>query len=170
MIYYNSASSFYTWNSFSDIKNKGSGILSGKILKPIATVAIYIYIYKTYSKASLPCVSILHEWITSNTLTLHPDFKWCQCLALWPESGVCWLVECKCLISVYTCMHAQLCSTLCNPMDYSLPVSSVHGILQARVLEWVAIPFSRGSSWARDQTRVSCIAGRSLLSEPPGKP
>ena len=41
---------------------------------------------------------------------------------------------------------AQLCPTLCDPMDCSLPDSSVHGILQARILEWVAIPFSRGSS------------------------
>ena len=52
------------------------------------------------------------------------------------------------------------CLTLCDPMDHSLPVSSVHGILQARILEWVAIAFSRGSSWPRDQTQVSCIAGR----------
>ena len=43
---------------------------------------------------------------------------------------------------------------LCDPMDYT-----VHGILQARILEWVAIPFSRGSSQPRDQTQVSCIAG-----------
>ena len=43
-------------------------------------------------------------------------------------------------------------------MDRSLPGSSVHGILQARILEWVAIPFSRGSSWPRDQTRAFCIA------------
>ena len=54
----------------------------------------------------------------------------------------------------------QLCLTLCDPMDYSPPGSSVHGILQARILEWVAIPFSRGSSQPRDQTLVSCIAGR----------
>ena len=51
---------------------------------------------------------------------------------------------------------AQSYPTLCDLMDYS----SVHGILQARVLEWVAIPFSTGSSWRRDQTQVSCIAGR----------
>ena len=44
----------------------------------------------------------------------------------------------------------QLCLTLCNPMDYSRPGSSVHGIIQARILEWVAIPFSRGSSQPRD--------------------
>ena len=54
---------------------------------------------------------------------------------------------------------AQSCLTLCNPMDYSLSGSSVHGILQARILEWVAFPFSRGSSQSRNQTQVSCIEG-----------
>ena len=49
--------------------------------------------------------------------------------------------------------------TLCDPVNYSLPGSSVR-ILQARILEWVAIPFSRGSSQPRDQTQVSCLAGR----------
>ena len=53
---------------------------------------------------------------------------------------------------------AWSCLTLCNPC--SLPGSSIHGIFQARVLEWVAISFSRGSSLPRDRTRVSCIAGR----------
>ena len=55
---------------------------------------------------------------------------------------------------------AQACPTLCDPMDYSLPGSSVRGILQARVLEWAAISFSRGSSRPSDGTRVSRIAGR----------
>ena len=55
---------------------------------------------------------------------------------------------------------AQLCLTLCDPMNYSLPGSSVHGNLQARILEWIAIPFSRGSSRPRNHTLVSCIAGR----------
>ena len=54
---------------------------------------------------------------------------------------------------------AQSCPTLCDPMDYSPPGSSVHGILQARILEWVAVPFSRGSSQPRDQTQVSFITG-----------
>ena len=54
---------------------------------------------------------------------------------------------------------AQLCPTLCDSVDCSPPGSSVHGILQARILEWVAISFSRGSSQPRDQTRVSCIVG-----------
>ena len=53
----------------------------------------------------------------------------------------------------------QLCPTLCDPMDYI-----VHGILQARILEWVAFPFSRGSSQLRDQTQVSRIAGRFFTS------
>ena len=54
---------------------------------------------------------------------------------------------------------AQLCPTLCDPMDFT-----VHGILQARILEWVAFPFSRGSSQHRDRTQVSCIAGRFFTS------
>ena len=54
---------------------------------------------------------------------------------------------------------AWSCSTLCNSMDCSLPGFSVHGILQARILEWVAIPFSRGSSQPRDQTQVSHTVG-----------
>ena len=54
----------------------------------------------------------------------------------------------------------QSCPTLCNCMDCSLPGSSVHGIFQARLLEWVAVLFSRGSSQPRDWTQVSCIAGR----------
>ena len=54
----------------------------------------------------------------------------------------------------------QSCPTLCDTMDCSPPGSSIHGILQARILEWVAVSFSRGSSWPRNQTRVSCIAGR----------
>ena len=58
---------------------------------------------------------------------------------------------------------AQSCPTLCDPMDCSPPASSVHGILQARILEWVAISFSRGSSQPRDWTRVSCIAGRRFI-------
>ena len=55
---------------------------------------------------------------------------------------------------------AQLCPTFCDPMDCSLPGSSVHGIFQAIVLEWIAISFSKGSSQPRDQTRVSRIVDR----------
>ena len=55
---------------------------------------------------------------------------------------------------------ARLCPTLCDPMDCSLPGSSVHRIFQARVLDWVAIAFSRGSSPPRDRTQVSPFVGR----------
>ena len=54
----------------------------------------------------------------------------------------------------------QSCLTMCNPMDCNPPGFSGHGILQARILEWVALPSSRGSSRLKDRTRVSCIAGR----------
>ena len=65
------------------------------------------------------------------------------------------------VIVIPTCMLvAQSCPTLSDPMDCSPPGSSVHGISQARVLEWVAIPFSRISSWPRDRTQVSHIADR----------
>ena len=59
----------------------------------------------------------------------------------------------------------QTCPTLCDSMDYSSPGASVHGILQARTLEWVAMPFSRGSSQTRDQTHVSWVSciGRWIL-------
>ena len=58
-------------------------------------------------------------------------------------------------------VHA--CPTVCDPMDCSLP--AYHGILQARILEWVAIPFSRGSSQPRDRTQVSCIASGFFTTE-----
>ena len=72
------------------------------------------------------------------------------------------------------CLVAKSSSTLCDPVDCSPPDSSVHGISQARILEWVATSFFRGSSQLRHQTRVSCkspsLAGRFFTTEPPGKP
>ena len=65
---------------------------------------------------------------------------------------------------------AHLCLTLCDPMNCSPPGSSVHGILQAKILEWVASPFSKGWSRPRDRTRVSCITEGFFTTEPPGKP
>jgi len=69
---------------------------------------------------------------------------------MWVEGKL----SCECVLV------AQSCLTLCDPMDYSPPVSSVHGIFQARILEWVAISYSRGSSQHRDGIRVSCTSGR----------
>ena len=59
----------------------------------------------------------------------------------------------------------QSCPTLCDTMDYT-----VHGILQARTLDWGAVPFTRGSSQPRDQTQVSTLQADSLPAGPPGKP
>ena len=61
---------------------------------------------------------------------------------------------------------SKLCLTLCDPMNYSPAGSSV----QARILEWVAISFSTGSSWPRDRTHISCIGRLVFTTEPPGKP
>ena len=73
--------------------------------------------------------------------------------------------------SILLCvLSAQSCPTLYNPTNCSMPGSSVDGILQARILEWVAISFSGGSSQPRDWTRVSRIAADSLQTELPGKP
>ena len=63
-------------------------------------------------------------------------------------------------MNVTPVLVAQSCPTLCNPLVYSLPDSSVHGISQARILEWVAISSSRGSFWPRDWSQVFCTAGR----------
>ena len=83
------------------------------------------------------------------------------------------------LAEIICCSVAKLCPSLCDPVDCSPPGSSVRGIFQARILEWVAVSFSRGSSWRRDETHVSissvsCI-GRWIFfffftTELPGKP
>ena len=71
------------------------------------------------------------------------------------------------ILHTYNCLPevlvTQSCSTLCNSMDYSPPGCSVHGIFQARILEWVAISFSRGSSQPKGQTWVSFIAARFFI-------
>ena len=66
----------------------------------------------------------------------------------------------KKIICLWSWSITQSCPTLFHPMDCNLPGSPDHGISQARILEWVAVPFSRGSSQSRDQTQVSLIAGR----------
>ena len=88
---------------------------------------------------------------------------------------VLWLRNWKFILFCASTKLLQSCPTLCNPMEHSLPGSSVHGILQARVLEWVAVSFFRGSSWPRDGTCVSYISyiGRQVFFlplAPPGKP
>ena len=72
--------------------------------------------------------------------------------------------------TVLACFVIQLCLTLCDPMDGSPPGSSVHGILQARILEWVAFPLSRNLPDPGIKPRSSALQADSSLSEPPGKP
>ena len=102
--------------------------------------------------------------------SMNSELKAYQNPLLGPSYQLAYTVDCfegdSCSFCINTCslnacwicevLVALLCLTLCDTMDCSPPGSSVHGILQARIREWVAIPFSRESSWARDQTRVSC--------------
>ena len=83
------------------------------------------------------------------------ELKLCVCVCV-----------CVCVCArTHVCSRAQSCPALCSPMDGCPPGSSVHEILQARTLEWVAIASSRGSSQARDRTQVSCVfhIGRQIL-------
>ena len=81
------------------------------------------------------------------------------------------IVILKPMLIIVTCMHAwvhaQACPTLCNPMDYSPPGSSVHGVFQARILKWVAISSARGSFWPRNQTRIPGLLHWQADSLPP---
>ena len=79
-------------------------------------------------------------------------------------------VKRDCEVAYCCCLVAKPCPTLCNSVDCSPSGSSVPGILQAGILEWVAMPSSRGSSPPRDRTCISCTAGGFFITEPPGKP
>ena len=74
------------------------------------------------------------------------------------------------MLQLFKVLATQLCPALCDPMDCSPPGSSVHGILQARILKWVAIPFSRGQLNPGTESKSSALQADSLMSEPPGKP
>ena len=109
--------------------------------------------------------SQLFSWTSESITTKSSDsiwaspryvYSWCHlatgCLLL---TALAFMIHREVIVKV-----ARSCLTLCDPTDYSQPFSSVHAILQARILKWVAIPFSRGSSQPRDWTQVSHIAGR----------
>ena len=113
---------------------------------------------------------------------VHPLWKTVyQFLKKWNEERMCvYVCVCVCVcvcmcvcVCVCVCVCAQSlqwCLTLCDPVDCSPPGFSVHGVLQAIPPEWVALPLSRGSSWPRDRTQTSWIAGEFFTIEPPGKP
>ena len=158
-------------------------------LSPTSPLALSLPGIRVFSSASTLCISIgasasvppmnIQGWFplgltglisllskgilsvfSSTTIRKHQFFS--AQPSLWCSSHICTLP----LEKPHVCLVAHLCSTLCNPVDYSPPGSWVHGILQARILEWVAIPISRGSSPPRDWP---ALQADSLPWDPPGK-
>ena len=105
---------------------------------------------------------LLHPWISILRIQFSPS--------LLPQYNVPWHVSWVTLIvsnfSLWKleALVTQSCLILCDSIDCNPPGSSVHEILQSRMLEWVAISFSRGSFWPRNRTRLSCIAGRFFIN------
>ena len=94
------------------------------------------------------------------SLLIRPQFFFFFCLIQSKRKGLDILVGVGIGVDIDARVHPSVslsCLTLCDPMDSSPPGSSVWGILQARILEWVAMPSSRGPSWPRDRTQVSCV-------------
>ena len=118
-----------------------------------------------FHKARLSVLCLTHQ----NTM-LKPLMQRAQKLKQ-EDPNLCFTKTCHlCYLTAMAvlCSVTQSCPTLCNPMDCSQPGSSVHGMLQARILECIAMP-SRRSSKPRDQTQSPILQVDSLLSEPPGK-
>ena len=92
------------------------------------------------------------------------DLLPCGMWGLPDQGSIC--VSCT---GMSACLVSKSCQILWDPMNYSSPGSFSHGVSQARILEQVSISFSRESSWSRDWTCISCIAGRFFTTEPPGK-
>ena len=113
-------------------------------------------------ETSAKTTSLSNMWITplSNLVNCNSLNK--------NELRIYWLSIIASLIFVVVVLLAQACLILCNAMNHSLPVNSLYGIFQARILEWDAISFSSGSSQSRDWTQVSCISGR-FFTEPLGR-
>ena len=116
------------------------------------------WVNEKQNKKLLENIDILWE---NKILTLKLKFKAQQALSPRDVVKICMCVfVCVCIVLLFSCVWL-----FCDPMDYSPPGSSVHGISQEGMLEWVAISFSRGSSWPRDWICVSCISciGRWIL-------
>ena len=118
------------------------------IFKLLSLSVVYCTAKANWYYAVLSCYKIL--------FTFFPLFWYILDTQIWVSLNS-WPVPYTTLISICS-MQAQLCLTLCSPVNWSPPDSSVHGISQARVLEWVAISFFRRSSQPRDQTPISCVS------------
>ena len=92
------------------------------------------------------------------------SLRWCA-ISVCPihiDTMITWLIWCFPVFFTVVVWLLNYVQLFCNSMDYNLPVSSVHGIFQARILEWVDISFSRGSYWPRDRSYISCIVRQNL--------
>ena len=119
---------------------------------------VSVMVYSELFWNHLRSIAGLSKWVIVPMLFQNSSYLSCHVLHVATT-----LLKYLLLVTVSVCrtvLVAQSCLTLCDPMDCSLPGFSVHGILQAGILEWTAIPFSRGTSQPRDQTLVSCLAGR----------
>ena len=126
----------------------------------------FFFFFKSSSFSSL-CVCMC----MSNLLILFFDFYFRYLQELGVQLFFLFLQIIQFFLSVCVYMLVtHLCPTPCDPKDCSSPGSSVCGILQTIMLEWVAIPFSKGSSQPKDQTRSPALQADSLTSEPPKKP
>ena len=121
------------------------GILQARILEGVA-ISYFRGSSPPRDRTHFSWVSCIGRWMLYHCAPANPTKSTEDVITGWVSE---WVSE-----------VARLCPTLCDPMDWSLPASSIHGIFQARVLEWVAISFSRRSSRPRDWTWVSHIVGR----------
>ena len=117
---------------------------------------LYSEVYKAVISISILLVKIHSKGIKWLPKIAHPRDGWVRTEAL-NFHGRVFLLPWSCC-----CLVAESCLSLCDPMDCSQPGTSVHGTSQAGLLKWVAIPFSRGFSWSRYQTCISCT-GRWII-------
>ena len=145
----------FSWLWHSSGTHLSLPLVSHPSFLPHCDAASLISLLVLYSR---PCICPVSAWC----FLIFPHFQ----VSAWMPSPQRDLPNCPYLkrpLKRVKVLVAQLCLTLCDTMDCSPPGSSVHGILQARILEWVAIPFSRGSSWLKDWTWISHIAGRFFI-------
>ena len=133
-------------------------------------VCIFVHMYLTDHRLILHLYKFFEDWYIIPFGLSNKDLCWLY-LGYWPMTLE--LTSSRFVGQGVCAQLLQLCPTLCDPMNCSPPASSAHGILQARILQWVTMPSSRGSSRPRDWTHVSCIsciAGGFFTIELPGKP
>ena len=159
--------SSYTWYKIQKVQKVFSEKSPTLISQPLS------FSLGTHNYQSL-CMFKIHEYAhflnkqIRNLLIVGGDIGLCLAFSLSLLESFLSSIQ-NCLVLFTSCLSLRACVLshvrLCNPMDCSPPVSSVHGIIQARILEWVAISYSKGSSQSRDQTCISCISciGRQIL-------